>query len=272
MACDETVDLYGASYGQFATELYAEIRREAFGEDIGQNGWLTAEEQDVFLTWLGLDRGDRLLDVACGSGGPALRIARETGASVVGVDIHEEGIEAARTQAREAGLGGRARFEVADASHPLPFDDEAFVGLVCVDAVNHLTDRASMLADWARLLAPRGGLVYTDPIVITGPLSDGEMRIRSSIGTYLFVPEGFNETLLEEAGFEVRAVVDRTENMARLARRWLEARAAREADLREVEGEDTFAGQQCFLRTTARLAEERRLSRRAYHARLAPAP
>ena len=270
MTSDDTVDHYGASYGQFATDLYAEVRRAAFGEDIGQNGWLTADEQELFLDWLALDPDDRLLDVACGSGGPTLRIAEATGASVVGVDLHEEGVEAARAQARERGLEGRARFEVADASRPLPFDDEAFVGVVCVDAVNHLADRASVLTEWARLLAPRGGLVYTDPIIVTGPLSDGEMRVRSSIGHYLFVPEGYNEARLEEAGLEVRAVVDRTENMARMARRWLEARAEREADLRKIEGEKTFEGQQRFFRTTARLAEERRLSRRAYYARLVP--
>jgi hypothetical protein len=45
---------YNANYGNFQTELYAQIRREAFGEDIGQNSWLTSEEQDIFLDWLDL--------------------------------------------------------------------------------------------------------------------------------------------------------------------------------------------------------------------------
>lgn len=48
MSDKETVDHYDASYGNFASDLYSTIRREAFGEDIGQNGWLTAEEQDEF--------------------------------------------------------------------------------------------------------------------------------------------------------------------------------------------------------------------------------
>ena len=46
---------YSANYGNFQTELYAQIRHEAFGEDIGQNSWLTADEQGKFLEWL--DRG-----------------------------------------------------------------------------------------------------------------------------------------------------------------------------------------------------------------------
>jgi hypothetical protein len=45
---------YNANYGNFQTELYAQIRREAFGEDIGQNSWLTSDEQDRFFEWLDL--------------------------------------------------------------------------------------------------------------------------------------------------------------------------------------------------------------------------
>jgi hypothetical protein len=58
---------YNSNYGNFQTELYAPIRHEAFGEDIGQNSWLTSDEQDRFLEWLDLSPGNTLLDVACGA-------------------------------------------------------------------------------------------------------------------------------------------------------------------------------------------------------------
>src|SRR6516162_1474452 len=63
------VTFYDTNYDNFQTELYSEIRREAFGEDIGQNSWMTASEQDVFVDWLHLSTGKKLLDIACGSGG-----------------------------------------------------------------------------------------------------------------------------------------------------------------------------------------------------------
>lgn len=269
-ATHDEVDHYGASYGGFASRLYADIRREAFGEDIGQNGWLTADEQDRFISWLAPGPDSRLLDVACGSGGPTLRVARKTGCSVVGIDVHVEGIEAARQQAESEGLADRAAFRRADASEPLPFPEAHFDGLVCIDAVNHLPDRARVFADWRRVLAPGGRLVFTDPITVTGPISDEEMRIRSSIGFFLFVPKGTDEALLDAAGFEVEDVEDRTENMARMAERWLAAREARAADLRKVEGDETFDGQQRFFRVAARLAGERRLSRFAFSAKARP--
>jgi 2-polyprenyl-3-methyl-5-hydroxy-6-metoxy-1,4-benzoquinol methylase len=80
-------DHYSVAYGNFVSGLYAEIRAEAFGEDIGQQSWLSAEEQDRFIAWLDLRPDHRLLDVACGSGGPTLRIAERTGCRVHGIDF-----------------------------------------------------------------------------------------------------------------------------------------------------------------------------------------
>src|SRR5258708_33713655 len=89
---------YDANYGNFETELYAQIRRDAYGEDIGQSSWLTADEQDKFLGWLNLSPGKTLLDIACGSGGPVLRIAEPARCSVVGVDVDETAIATANSR------------------------------------------------------------------------------------------------------------------------------------------------------------------------------
>jgi SAM-dependent methyltransferase len=261
---ERRVDLYGASYGGFATDLYAAVRREAWGEDIGQNSWMTREELDRFGAQLRLGGSSRVLEVACGSGGPALRLARTTGCAIIGVDIHDEAVAQASRMAREAGLEDRARFRRADAREPLPFESGSFDAVLCIDAVNHLPDRARVFADWARVLAPAGRVLVTDPITVTGPLGSDEIAIRASIGYFVFVPPGEDERLLREAGLDVIAVEDATENMAVVAERWLAARAARVAALTEIEGDDTFRGQQRFLEVAARLARERRLSRLAF--------
>src|SRR5262245_10981870 len=88
---------YDANYGNFAAEVYTAIRREAFGEDLGQNSWLTAAEQDLLLPKMNLRPGKTLLDIGCGSGGPGLRIVEKTGCSLVGIDVHPQGIAAAKT-------------------------------------------------------------------------------------------------------------------------------------------------------------------------------
>ena len=264
---DSRTDLYGASYKNFATDLYGEIRSEAFGEDIGQTGWITAEEQDLFIDWLRLSASDRLLDIACGSGQPTLRIARKSGCQATGIDLHAEGIAAARANAAASGQQVTAEFMQADAAVRLPFEDSSFDAITCIDAINHLADRRRVLAEWHRVLKPGGRLLFSDPIVLTGPITNSEIAIRASIGLFVFVPKGVNEALLEEAGFLIERVDDRTENMARNAGGWLAARAKREKELRAIEGEATFEGQQRFLQTAAKLATERRLSRLAIVAR-----
>jgi hypothetical protein len=102
--------------------------------------------------------------------------------------------------------------------------------------------------------------------VVTGPLSNEEMTIRSSIGFFLFVPPGADERFLADAGFDITDVVDRTENMAVTAYKRMQARQRYEKDLRTIEGNETFEGQQLFLETASQLAAERRLSRLAFRA------
>lgn len=262
---DSRVDHYGAQYGHFASELYSHIRTETFGEDIGQNSWLTADEQDLFISYLGLASRSKLLDVACGSGGPTLRIARLTGCRVHGVDTHDQAIAEARARSEREGLAKRATFDQVDAGRALPIPDASFDGLICIDAVNHLPNRQRIFADWARLLRPGGHLVFTDPIVVTGPITNEEIAIRSSVGFFLFVPKGVDEQLLEAAGFSVVETTDRTENMTCIAERWRSARDSRARELRKIEGDATFEGQQRFFEVAARLAAGRRLSRFAFH-------
>jgi cyclopropane fatty-acyl-phospholipid synthase-like methyltransferase len=255
---------YNTNYGNFQTELYAQIRREAFGEDIGQNSWLTADEQDSFVEWLDLSPGKILLDVACGAGGPALRIAATTACSVVGVDVHEQAVTTARSLATQRGLAKRAEFRFTDATGPLPFSDASFDAITCIDAINHFSDRPSVLAEWARLLKVGGRLLFTDPITLTGPLTNAEVAVRSSAGFYLFVPHGYDERVIAQCGLRMLVCEDVTANVAKAAEARRAARASRSVALREIEGDQAYDGQQEFLTVAARVAREGRLSRFVY--------
>ena len=255
---------YDANYGNFQTELYTEIRREAFGEDIGQNSWLTVEEQDMFLGWLDLSPGKTLLDVACGSGGPTLRMAAKTGCSVIGVDLHEQAIATARSLASQRTLAGPSEFRVVNASEPLPFPDAHFDAITCVDAINHIPNRPSLLAQWARLLKPGGRLLFTNPITLTGPLTNEEIAVRSSVGLLLFVPEGYDKQVIAQSGLRLLISKNLTSNVAEVAGKRCAAREKRSAALREVEGDCPYEAQQQFLAMTSRLASEGRLSRFVY--------
>jgi SAM-dependent methyltransferase len=260
----KVVDRYGASYGNFTSDVYSEIRRQAYGKDIGQNSWLTLDELERFISFLNLTTSSRVLDVGCGSGGPALHVSRTTGCEVVGVDVREDALAIASRMTAEAPFGMRVTFRRADAGRPLPFEDATFDAVLCIDSVNHLPDRPGIFAEWARLLRPGGRLLFTDPTTVTGVLDSDEIATRSATDYYLFVPPGEDERLLAEASLKVVRVDDVTENMAEVARRRHDAREGHAHAVRQIEGDEAFAREQRFFEVTARLARERRLSRFVY--------
>ena len=89
---DAKVDLYDSTYGHFEASVLARIREKTFGEDFGQNSWTTAEEYREWSRWLELREGSHVLEVASGSGGPAMFLAELSGARVTGIDINAHGV------------------------------------------------------------------------------------------------------------------------------------------------------------------------------------
>ena len=259
-----SINLYDNVYADFASLAEAAVRRETYGEDLGQSSWLTASEWLDFADQLGIGAGSEVLEVGSGSGGPAAFLAAARQCRVTGVDINEHGVRNAVALSHKRGLADRLRFEVVDAGRALPFADESFDAVVSNDAMCHIRDRAAALRDWHRLLRPGGRALFTDAMVLTGPVTHEELATRSSIGFYLFVPPGTNEELLRAAGFGVRAVQDVTANAAEVALRWHDARARHREALVAREGESNFDGLQRFLTCTHTLSVERRLSRYAY--------
>jgi ubiquinone/menaquinone biosynthesis C-methylase UbiE len=258
------VDLFYNAYAHFADEVFRAIREETYGTDIGQNSWVTADEYQSFIEWLRLTPKAHALEVASGSGGPALYLADKSGCRVTGVDVNAKGIETAKRSAVHAGLAERVYFRLADASTRLPFGAGNFDALLCIDSMNHFPNRLETLEDWHRVLRAGGRAVFTDPVVVTGPVTNDELAQRSSIGPFVFVPRGLNEELIVKAGFKIVSQTDATENAALVSHRWREARQRFRDELLSIEGTERFEGVQKFLGAVHRLTSERRLSRIAY--------
>src|SRR5215470_6682796 len=96
-------------------------------------------------------RGERVLDVACGTGVVARLAARTMGAGhVVGLDINAEMLAVARAQP-----AGPAPIEWREASAlQLPFPDRAFDLVLCQLGLQFFPDRARALQEMLRVLVP----------------------------------------------------------------------------------------------------------------------
>ena len=265
-------DFYGPQYARFDSDLATALRREVYGEDIGQQGWRSAAEQAEIADLLRLSPDRHVLDVACGAGGPSVALIERTGYRLTGLDAEAAGIAQAQAQATKRGLALRATFAALDCGGPLPFPDGAFDAVVCIDAICHLPDRFATLAEWARLLRRGGRLLFSDPVVVTGEVAKSALDIRAATGFFLFVPPGLNEAAIEAAGLTLLRRDDRTSAIAEIAARWHAARARLATDLEPEEGTPWFEQRQRFLATTAELASSGQLSRFLYLAEKLPAP
>ena len=254
------VDLYNSTYGNFQEQVLAEVRRETYGEDIGQNSWITTDEYDTFYSWLNLSAGNHVLEVASGSGGPALYLAKKFKCRITGLDINEEGIKTANQSAVNANIAD-TQFQLANVDERLPFDDEAYDAVMCVDSMNHFRDRLGYFREWHRVLKSGKRALFTDPVVMTGPVSNEELAARSNIGFFLFVPLEITKNLIKEAGFKLIRCEDVTGNIELTSGRWHASRQKHREDLIKIEGEERFDGLQKFLSKVHKLTSERRLSR-----------
>jgi len=130
------IDLFDTTYSHFTKQVLETIRQETFGRDIGQNSWTTIEEYDRFISWLDLRPGYHVLEVASGSGGPARYLANSAHCRVTGIDANEAGVATATQSVAESNQADRITFRIADANSRLPFDDNFFDAVICVDSMN----------------------------------------------------------------------------------------------------------------------------------------
>lgn len=260
------IDLYNGAYGNYEAELYRQIRIETYGDDLGQTSWVTTEESNQIPHLLNLASHSSVFELGCGSGRYALQVAKQCGCQVLGVDINESGVRTARRLAEAAQMSPQCRFEQCDASKALPYADGDFDAAFSNDVLCHIPSREHILQELLRVLRPGGRLIFSDALVINGVVSSRELAIRSSIGNYVFLPNGLNEQLIEQAGFRLVQADDTTPNASMIAKRWHDARESRRETLIAFEGETSFDGLQEFLYRVHTLTSERRLLRMLYTA------
>ena len=112
---------------------------------------------DRIVDALALGPGSRVLDLACGTGGVALRAAR-AGADVVGIDISADQLGKARRAAEAEGLA--IRFDEGDCQE-LPYADAEFGAVASAFGVIFAPDHERTANELVRVCRPGGRLALT---------------------------------------------------------------------------------------------------------------
>lgn len=184
---------------------------------------------------LGLQEGDRVLDVGCGWGSFAVHAARHHGVRVTGITLSAPQAELARRRAHEAGVGDRVEILVADYRD---LGSERYDAIASIGMVEHVGAR--QIDDYARrlaaILAPGGRLLnhgiarlhHGEPEA--GPFSERFVfpdaaplhlsRVLLALeraGFEVGHAEGFREDYVQTLGHWARRLDERLEEAVRLA-------------------------------------------------------
>jgi SAM-dependent methyltransferase len=136
----------------------------------------------------GLGGVGRALDLGCGDG---LLTAELDAAEVVGADVSEVALRRARGRLADADL-----VHVA-ADEPLPFADNEFELVLCVETIEHVRDLQLLLSEVRRVLRPGGELA------LTTPAHGAVMRTPDPLSPHIrFLTRSSLRRLLDEHGFE----------------------------------------------------------------------
>ncbi len=131
-----------------------------FPEEFGHISFTTLAELKRMASELRLSPGDTLVDLGCGMAGPALWMARETQAHLIGIDASRVATEQATARAAALGLNNQVRFVVgsyADTGIKAGTAD----GAMSEDALQYAPSKQATMAEVARILRPGGRFVFT---------------------------------------------------------------------------------------------------------------
>ncbi len=169
---------------------------------------------DMLIERTSARSGDRVLDLGCGVGGPALRLIKKRGCDVLGITISTYQATAANHLAQREGIAGQAVFWIANALK-LPFSDSSFDVVWALESIFHMPDRRRVLREAFRVLRAGGQIVIAD-MTQRAPMNEEQRAIVREMHVNSLVSFDEYVETIREAGFEVTEAVDLSGHTTRM--------------------------------------------------------
>jgi cyclopropane fatty-acyl-phospholipid synthase-like methyltransferase len=206
-------------------DLVTDDSRRFYGDNFHFGYFPTGEETlaeahdahtDLFADLAQLCPGQRVLDIGCGLGAPAARMARRHGCAITGINISREQVRQGREMLAREGMSDRVAIELGDA-RSLPFGELSFDAIVCLEVAGDIcvtgADKRRLVTQMFRVLRP-GGLVGFSDLALHSPPSKDDRRVLRSV----FYDNGADlvtdwPTVFSDCGFTVsehRCIIEQT--------------------------------------------------------------
>ncbi|MCS7477001.1 methyltransferase domain-containing protein [Umezawaea endophytica] len=213
---------------------------------------------DMMISGLDVRPGQRVLDVGCGIGHPALRLVRTGDVDVVGISVSHVQVAQANELAAAAGLAEKAKFQFTDAMD-MPFPDGSFDAAWAFESMWHMPDRGQVLSEIARVLRPGGHLAIVD-VIERGPVSpEGRKVLDHVCENYAVKSLGTVDeyrTALAANGFVDVEIRDISDNCNRTLAVMADAVETKYDELAALVGEEQATSLLAFMRLSAVTPEQ----------------
>lgn len=163
----------------------------------------------------GIEANMVVLDVGAGVGGPARFLNESYGCEVVGIDLSEPFVEAARYLTDRTGQQGKVSFQTGSALD-LPFEDGRFDAVFLQHVAMNIADRKTLYAEIRRVLKARGRLATFDIVLRKGAPEFPVPWARTPESSFLMTADATCQAI-EHAGFVALSIQDDTD----IAKAWL---------------------------------------------------
>lgn len=113
------------------------------------------------LALANLQPGLQVLDIGCGTGKAACRIAKEFDCKVIGISPSKVCVDNAAAKAAELALESQVQFRIGDGTRP-EFADSSYDCAWVMESSHLMPDKAALIRECSRILKPGGRLVLCD--------------------------------------------------------------------------------------------------------------
>jgi len=203
----------------------------------------------LVCTKLGLQEGERVLDVGCGWGSFAIHAARHYGVSVLGVTLSEEQVRLGRELVQSAGVADRVTLRLADYRE---LGDEQFDAISSIGMVEHVgEERIDLYMRTLHGLLRPGGRLLNHGIA---KLMDFDTKDEGAFSERFVFPDGVPLPLsriaqaMERTGLVVRHVEGLPEDYARTLTYWIDSYEGRYDEAVRLAGAERARVWKLYLR------------------------
>ncbi len=123
---------------------------------------LLGTREDMYWYLTHLSPNDTLLDVGCGNGMHTLKASAKV-KQATGIELNEKNHRDALALKKDRGVSNVEFILGSAVEKKLPFPDNSFDKVMCMDVLEHIHERQALLKEIRRVLKPTGTMIFSVP-------------------------------------------------------------------------------------------------------------